>query len=180
MWVTQTYLGTVEPDASVFVYYLFEDYSRTQVEFTEEVQRQLEGLGEAFGTRVSLLFPNARYAVRVESEVRGIQDLWYLLRGKLPALLVATAPLTQFNPNRGDYYLIPFPSQDVEGAAKTIARVRSIANDHVSVSGFHTLLHGHSEIDRTQGWRRLLDAIELKPGIGPIKLDLKKLLAKKG
>jgi hypothetical protein len=24
MWVTQTYLGTVEPDAKMFVYYLFE------------------------------------------------------------------------------------------------------------------------------------------------------------
>ena len=25
MWVTQTYLGTVEPDARVFVYYFFEN-----------------------------------------------------------------------------------------------------------------------------------------------------------
>lgn len=25
MWVTQTYLGNVEPNAKVFVYYLFED-----------------------------------------------------------------------------------------------------------------------------------------------------------
>jgi hypothetical protein len=42
MWVTQTYLGVVEPDAQVYVYYLFEDYNHEQKEFTDRVPPVIE------------------------------------------------------------------------------------------------------------------------------------------
>jgi hypothetical protein len=170
MWVTQTYLGNVEPDAQLFVYYLFEDYVSSQLDFTREVQRHLEDLGEAFGRSVSLLVPNPRYAVRIESEVRGIQDFWWTLKGKLPVLLISTKPLTQFNPKQGDFYLISFASQDAKGAADTVRRVRTIANDRLSWQ-----FANQTPNARESWWNRFFDAIELKPGLGPVKLDLKKL-----
>jgi hypothetical protein len=52
MWITQTYLGTVDPDASVFIYYLYADYLDEHVEFTKEVQRSLEKFGEVYGNCV--------------------------------------------------------------------------------------------------------------------------------
>jgi hypothetical protein len=41
MWVTQTYLGVVEPDAQLYVYYLFENYKREQKAFTDRIQQEL-------------------------------------------------------------------------------------------------------------------------------------------
>lgn len=38
MWVTQSYLATVEPGAKVFIYF-FEDYNNDQKRFTDQVQR---------------------------------------------------------------------------------------------------------------------------------------------
>jgi hypothetical protein len=76
MWITQTYLGTVEPDASVFIYYMYADYLDEHVEFTKEVQRLLEKFGEAYGNSVSLLMPNPNYANKIEFEVREIRPVW--------------------------------------------------------------------------------------------------------
>ncbi len=76
MWVTQTYLGTVEPDVKVFIYYLFEDYNPDQTDFTNAVQFELEKMGAVFESNVSLLMPNPRYAARIEAEVRSIEKLW--------------------------------------------------------------------------------------------------------
>ena len=98
MCVTQTYLGTVEPDAKVFVYYFFEDYDPEQKRFTDRVQRELERLGELFGDQVSLLMPNPRYAGRIEAEVRENMALWTSLRGKFPGLFVSTLPLSKIAP----------------------------------------------------------------------------------
>lgn len=75
MWVTQTYLGTVEPEASVFIYYLYTNYIDAQVEFTNAVQRELEKFGEAYGSDVSLQMPNPNYAEKIEAEVREIRAL---------------------------------------------------------------------------------------------------------
>jgi len=166
MWVTQTYLGNVEPDAQLFVYYLFEDYSDEQVRFTERVQRRLEIVGEAFGNSVALLVPNPRYAVRIEAEVRGIQEVWWTLQSKLPALLVCTRPLTKFDPEQGDYYIISFASKDARGVAEAVNRVKTLANDYLSWQ-----FANRPPEERREWWRRFFNALELKPGFGPIKRD---------
>lgn len=62
MWGTQSYLATVEPEAKVFTYYLFEDYNNDQKRFTDQVQRELERMGEIHDSNVSLLMPNPKYA----------------------------------------------------------------------------------------------------------------------
>jgi hypothetical protein len=51
MWVTQTYLGGLEPAAKVFVYHLFEDCGPEQTTFTTRVQSHLDIFDSLVGTR---------------------------------------------------------------------------------------------------------------------------------
>ena len=132
MWVTQTYLGTVEPDAKLFVYYFFEDYNPEQKSFTMSVQHELENLGEVFGNQVSLLMPNPRFAGRIEAEVRKNPALWASLSGNLPGLFVSKVPLVKLNDSRYDCLYIPFETRDPAGVAEVIQRVRRLANDTIS------------------------------------------------
>lgn len=129
MWVTQTYLGTVEPDADLFVYYFFGDYAEKKERFTQRVQRELERLGEVFGDQVSLLMPNPQYAGLMEAEVRENRPLWESLHGNLPALFVSRKPLAKIEPSDDSSFYIPFETNDPEKAAKIIQRVRGIANE---------------------------------------------------
>jgi hypothetical protein len=75
MWVTQTYLGDVERDAKLFVYYCYENYNTEQRELTEAIQEHLETIGEVYGDKVSLMIPNTRYANRIEAEVREFPNI---------------------------------------------------------------------------------------------------------
>lgn len=174
MWVTQSYLTAVEPDAKVFIYYLFENYNSDQVAFTSEVHESLERLGESYGGSVSLLAPNPRYAAHIESELRGIQDFWWTLQGKLPALLISTGPLSKFSPDTAEYSLISFASTSPAAAADAIKRVRRIADEYLK-SDFEA----KPEKVKISLWRQFFDALELKPGVAGIRLDLKRLISKR-
>ncbi|MBS0368911.1 MAG: hypothetical protein JSS57_06910 [Proteobacteria bacterium] len=170
MWVTQTYLGTVEPEAKLFVYYFFEDYAPEQKKFTERVQIELERLGEAFGDKVSLLMPNPRYAGRIEAEVRENRHLWESLHGNLPGLFISKKPLAQLKPTDDGCVYIPFETRHPDKAAKAIQEVRRIANetlhwDHVNNAGSPKKSFGGT----------FFEALELKPGLFGFRIDLKKL-----
>lgn len=171
MWVTQTYLGAVEPDATVFIYYFYEDYNDDQKYFTKQVQHSLEDLGEVFRDRVSLLMPNPRYAGRIESEVRENIELWQSLRGKLPGLFISTVPLVQVGEKDGDSVFVSFDTQDYKGVAEAIQKVRRIAGDYISYDHERRQAQPNS----SSVFRRIFDAIELKPGFAGIKIDLKRL-----
>jgi hypothetical protein len=170
MWVTQTYLGHVEPDAKLFVYYFFEDYVREQKAFTERVQQELERLGEVFEDKVSLLMPNPRYAGRVEAEVREFRELWESLHGRLPGLFVSRKPLKSLKPTDDGCVYIPFETNDPDKAATAIQQVRGVANETMSWD----FAHRPSPKSPSFG-ERLGEAIELKPGIFGFRIDLKKL-----
>lgn len=174
MWVTQSYLATAEPDAKIFIYYLFEDYNPDQVAFTSEVQERLERLGESYGGSVSLLMPNPRYAARIESEVRSIQDFWWTLHGKLPALLISTSPLSKFSPGLAEYSLISFTNTSPEAAATAVEKVRRLADAQLKWD-----FEKKPEKEKASIWRHFFDALELKPGLAGVRLDLKKLGAKR-
>ena len=171
MWITQTYLGHVEPDAKAFIYYLFEDYNREQFAFTELVQRHLEEIGEVFRDDVSLLMPNPRYAARIESEVRDkVTDFWWSFQGKLPGLLFATKPLSQFDGKSGDYYFLPLAGCDAASAATAITDLRPLISDQLSA------LHARREPEKKTSWvKALYDASEAKVGFAGFRIDLKKL-----
>jgi hypothetical protein len=170
MWVTQTYLASVEPDARLFVYYMFEDYVSSQKRFTASVQRALEDLGEVFGDKVSLLMPNPRFAGRIEAEIRSNPDLWGLLRTKLPGLLISKVPLARFENDRDICVYIPFDSEHAAHVADVIQEVRRLTSDTLSWD-----FAKGSETKKATFGHRLLDALEIKPGIWGFKIDLKKL-----
>lgn len=170
MWVTQTYLGTMEPDAKLFVYYFFEYYNSEQKTFTQRVQRELETLGEVFDDKVSLLMPNPRYAGQIEAEMRKHDWNWFSLRGKLPGLFLSRKPIANLEPSDDGCVFIAFETQDAKGVAEVIQRVRGIANDTLNWD-FATQ---HQPEAKSLGGK-LVDALELKPGIWGLKVDLKKL-----
>jgi len=173
MWVTQTYLGTVEPDAKLFVYYLFEDYNPDQAAFTKEVEIAMGALGESYGNKVSLLMPNPLYAGRIEAEMRQHDWVWFSFSDHLPGLFISQKPITKLERNDDDFVFIPFNGQTAEDVALVIQKVRSVANNTLNWD----FSNPHQQADNTI-WKRVLDALELKPGIGPLKIDVRKLFAK--
>lgn len=173
MWVTQTYLGTVEPNAKLFVYYFFEEYNPDQKKFTESVQKELENLGEAFGDKVSLLLPNPRYAGQIEAEMRQYDWIWFSLNKKLPGLFLSQKPIIALKPDDIGCVYIPFKKQDAKSVAEVIQSVRGIANNTLS---WDFATQYQSETKSIGG--RLFDALEIKPGIWGFKLDLKKFFKK--
>jgi hypothetical protein len=153
----------------MFVYYFFESYAPAQKNFTEEVQRELEHLGELYGDKVSLLMPNPRYSGRIEAEVRDNPALWGTLRGHLPGLFISRTPLNKIN-GASDGTYIPFDGEDPRDVARVIKQVRGIADQVIE---WET---GHPK--PTGGLSRLgdlFDAVEMKPGIWGFRIDLKKL-----
>jgi hypothetical protein len=172
MWVTQTYLGVVEPDAKAFVYYFYEDYNRAQKDFTEQLQQELEDLGDVFGGNVSLLMPNPRYAGRIESEIRSLEPVWWKLHGKLPGLFLSSKPLIQVKEYDSDCVFVPFASEDdqIIDVGTAVQRIRALANDLVLWDSAKCDAPPRSLAER------FFDAVEVKPGIWGLKLDVKRIL----
>jgi hypothetical protein len=173
MWVTQTYLGNVEPDAKLFVYYFFEDYNSDQKKFTQRVQRELENLGDVYGDQVSLLMPNPRYANKIESEMRKFDWNWFSLQGKLPGLFLSPKPISKLERNDKECFYLPFDNKDAKSVAEVIRRIRGIADNTLNWD----FANQYQSKPYSLG-RRFADALELKPGIWGFKIDLRKLFEK--
>ena len=169
MWVTQTYLHPAEPNAKVFIYYFFEDYNDSQVELTRRVQHELERMGEIHGGNVSLYMPNERYADRIESEMREMTELWQHVSGSLPGLIISNKPLSALT-KRDEITYIPFHDMSAENVAKIIAEVRATTDFKLNQSSEEATQHGASRM-----WSRLGEAVELKPGLFGVRMDLRKL-----
>ena len=170
MWITQTYLGTVEPNANLFVYYMFENYDDAQTEFSHQVQKQLEGVADTFRDKVSLLIPNNKYANRIEAELRNNKELWDSLEGQLPGLFLSRKPLNEYNgTDEGNLYLA-FNSKTPEDAAIIISKVREIANEAVKVTRPNTGKKWAHKVGRI-----VWEAIELSPNFCGIGINIKKL-----
>jgi hypothetical protein len=173
MWVTQTYLGNVEPDAKVFVYYFYEDYNTEQKTFTSNLQRELERLGDIFGGTVSLQMPSSRYAGRVEAEVREIRPLWEALHGRLPGLFLSTKPLAQVGGYDDWCFFVPFDNTTKAGVITAVQKIRDLADEAITWN-----YQENAKPSRPTLVDRFLDAIEVKPGIGGFKIDVRKLFGK--
>ena len=165
MWVTQTYLGTVEPDAEVFVYYFYLNYVNDQKTFTAQLQHELENLGDIFGAKVSLQMPNPRYAGRIESEVRENRPLWEALYSKLPGLFLSTSPLSQIKAYDSSCFFVPLAS----GVPDAVSQIKKIADEAITW-GYQQ----QNQPKRPSLAERFFDAIELKPGVGGFKVDLRR------
>lgn len=169
MWVTQTYLGDVERDAKLFVYYCYEDYNDEQRRLTEAIQRQLEELGEVYGDKVSLMVPNPRYAGRIEAEVRDLTKLWIAIREHLPGLLLTPAPLVNLQDSHKGCQFVPLKNGSPKHLANVVTSVREIADEAIETDV--------EPADQSPSLRkRFFDSVEVKPGIWGVRIDLKKLL----
>lgn len=175
MWVTQSYLGDVEPNAKLFVYYFFEDYNQDQKTFTQRVQRELENLGDVYGDKVSLLMPNPRYANKIESEMRQFNwESWFSLgETGLPGLFISPKPIATLESKDDGCIYIPFKKMDAKSVAEVIQQVRGIADNTLNWD-----FANQYQTEPKSFGRRLADALELKPGIWGFKIDLKKLFEK--
>ena len=170
MWVTQSYLGNPEPDANLFVYYLFEKYSDEQMEFTKRVQHGMGDLGAKFGSRVSLFAPNEQFVAQISGEIRDIDGLWRILADRLPGIFVSTRPLSEFDKSTGDYHFLSLKHLSDDGAAKAIDEVRRLADEQIRWCEEK----GTREVSDSF-WKKLYDSIDVKPGFAGISVDLKKL-----
>ena len=170
MWVTQTYLGIVEPEAKVFVYYLYEDYVDDQKRFTEHLQRELERLGDVFGGQVSLLIPNPRYKGRIEAEVREIRPLWEALHDRLPGLLLSTKPLSQIKGYEEWCFFIPFAGRNRAAVAEAVQKIKGLADEAITWN-----YQDNAKSREPSFVERIGEAIEIKPGIAGFKIDLRRL-----
>ncbi|MDD5273678.1 MAG: hypothetical protein PHU14_13275 [Methylovulum sp.] len=171
MWITQTYLGAVEPDAKLFVYYFFTNYIEEENEFTKMVQQELENMGEVFGGDVSLLMPNPRYAGRIEAEVRENRPLWKSIHDKTPGLFISKEPLSRLNRESDGCFFVSFKGTSREDVLKAAQTIRKLASEQISWD-FATL---NKNIKSQSFGERFCDAIELKPGIFGIRIDLRTL-----
>jgi hypothetical protein len=170
MWVTQTYLGNVESDAKVFVYYFYLDYRPSQRTFTANLQEELEKLGDLFGGTVSLLMPSRRYAGRIEAEVREIRPLWEALHDKLPGLFLSMKPLSQVTAYDEWCFFVAFEEQSKSGVLDAVQKIRHLADEAITWNyQENAMLPGLTFMDR------FLDAIEIKPGVFGLKLDVRRL-----
>ena len=167
--MTQTYLGVVEPDADVYVYYFFLDYIDEQKRFTGRLQRELEQLGDVFGGKVSLLMPNPRYVGKIESEVREIRPLWEAVYSKLPGLLISSIPLVEIKGYADNCYFVPFESLDSKGVTVAVDRIKRLADRTIAWNQKPVPERSDSFVNR------FTDSIELKPGIFGFRIDLRKL-----
>lgn len=166
MWVTQTYLTSPEPDARVHVFYLFEDYVDEQKRFTNRVQAELARLGDAWGKDVALAMPNPHNAEHVEREIREtLGKAYWDLKPKLPALMIVDTSLNELAED-AEMEIIPFAGRRAAEIAEVIDAVRTVVNDRLERS---------TGANSVRLLRRVLDALELKPGISGFSIDLKKL-----
>lgn len=170
MWVTQTYLGHPDPDADVFVYYLYLNYVDEQKVFTDKLQRELETLGDVFGGKVSLQMPSPRYAGRVEAEVRENKALWEAVYSDLPGLLVSTVPLAQIRGYNDTCIFVSFKNMTSStlGLLLAVDKVKILADRAIAWK------YRPASAEERSFLERLGESLELKPGVFGIRVDLRK------
>ena len=171
MWVTQTYLGCPDEHASVWVYYLYEDYNDAQVSFTNKIHNELQTLGEIYGEKVTFMIPQVRYAATIEKQVRGHRDLWERLSGRLPGILISQKPLSNISSLDDDNLYISFGSGDAAKVRSVVLTIRCTID-----AVLREKLSASDGPPKESLAGRIFDALELKPGLAGFRIDLKKFM----
>lgn len=178
MWISQSYLGEVELGAKCFIYYLYEDYVEEQKYFTDIIQKELERLGKIYDNKVSLFMPNKHYADDIESEVREYQQIWGEVYGKLPGLLILDKPLINVDRMDDRFYFLSFQKYMALSRRSGIMEKRI----HQDIILLKEVVEDKISVNRKKDknlLKDIMDAIEIKPGIFGIKIDLIRLLRRK-
>ena len=174
MWITQSYLGKVEPDAELFIYYMYRNYIDEDTAFTKHLQSRLEDLGDVFGDKVCLSMPNPRYAGRIESEVRENRPLWEAIHNRLPGLLLTTMPLVNIEKYDNKCFFVALDAaHGAHGVDVAVQKIKTLADEAIMWNyKAEGMTRNQSVVDR------FLEAIELKPGVAGFKIDLRRLFRK--
>ena len=174
MWVTQTYLGCPDPDAKLFVYYLWEEY-KEQEDVPKEIMEKLASAGRAFGQDVTLFapLPGAQHEIRSELRSQGYDFFWYKIGLNTPCLFLTTKPLGDLDPRRDmDEYSVFSLPREVAGYERTI--------EGVFLSLHEACVHRLQEqggCDNANFLERACNAILLQPNFFGIGIDLKPILS---
>lgn len=170
MHITQTYLGTYGA-SGLFVYYLFEDYSDDQQKLTKKVQDALDDLGADYMKEIDLFRPNERFAGDIAREVREIPALWRYCHGRLPGFLVSRVPLVEVDPQNGDLIFFSIQGRSEDEALEVVRRIRQLTRDSINAAGEIVTTVQERDGALVRVWK----ALEVKPGLFGVRLDLKAL-----
>lgn len=129
MWVSQTYLGRPDPNAKLFVYYLWEEY-KGQKDVPKFIVDRLVNAGRAFGGDVSLFAPisGTQHEIRSELRSQGYDFFWREIGPNTPGLLLAEKPLAEFEPHHDEYVFFKLPNR-VSGNEEMIESVFNSLHD---------------------------------------------------
>lgn len=112
--------------------------------------------------------PNPQYAGQIEAEVSEIRPLWGELKHKLPGLFLSPRPLIEVEEMDDRCFYIPFDEMpDPKAVAIAIKRLRGAIDSKLDV------ILSPPKPRSFAG--RLLDAIEVRPGIWGFSIDVKAL-----
>ena len=168
MELKQTYVGSPDPEAQLYVYYIWEDYKK-QKDVPKAVMDRLASAGRRFRKDVLLVgpVPGDRGVIRSEITEKMGSALSWEIGQSTPGLLLAGKPLKEFNP------------QEHEWAFFSLAG-RESANEDVVEAVFVALCKEcERRLEQTDGSsdrgivRAIFDSIELKPNFLGIGIDLK-------
>jgi hypothetical protein len=174
MWITQTYLGDVEPNAKLYIYYFYQDYNPKEDSFTRELESALGNLGDFFGNKVCLQLPNTNYQGKIEAEVREIRPLWEKIYPLLPGLFITEKPLKDLNEFiDGECYFVSLSKDGVLDVTDACKTVKDLADKQIAWIGPITNTEKKSALQERAV--EIWDAVELKPGIAGVRFDIKKI-----
>jgi len=170
MFITQSYIGSSDTRANLHIYYIFQAYNE-QNEFTNSIQVELEKIGEMYQEKVALYMPNPRSADKIAGQILRV---CLRLKKRFPGLLITKVPIEKIEESSDDCIYIPFYGESPENAASIISKVRTLCWDQI--------IWDHrkpDEISKVGAFAKLGEAMEVKPGVFGIRIDLKKFFSKK-
>jgi hypothetical protein len=163
MWVSQTYITNIRADGSITAYFVYEDYKDSHLRIEKLIRPKLESLGRSFGDSVQIFVPSKQDRASIGFEF----TQWMKTTGRnfpLPGILILEYPLgdeRSSNCDAGFVSLFPL----VECSANLDQLVEELK---LAFMEFQTEINA-----KKSGIDRILQNIQIKPGIWGLGYDLK-------
>jgi hypothetical protein len=174
MWISQTYLGSPDPNSKVFLYYFWEDYAR-QKSVPPQVLEGLSDLGYDFRDKVSAYAPMESYLGMIREEMRDKFDrFWRTFAGKTPGIFLCRKSLRDFNPETDEWLFFEISDEilrDKKAAVAFFAKIHETCRE---------IINHHYEADAAGREKGLLetlyDSAQLKVTFMGAGIDFKPML----
>ena len=173
MGVTQTYLGCPDPEAKLFVYYLWEEY-KEQEDVPKEIIKKLSSAGRAFGRGVTLFAPIPGAPARNLFRASFSRVRFFLGRNRpnTPCLFLTTKPIGDLDPHgdTDEYSVFRLP-REMAGHEDTIERVFASLHEACAQK-----LQA-ADYDNPKFLEQFYNAILLQPNFFGIGINLRPMLS---